>query len=198
MPERLTPRQVRERAFYDEYSRGVAPAAISADPVEGSQARPWNPGWYAYGIIRELHAAGARTVLDLGCGTGTSAVRFAQIGYTVTGVDLSAGCLEVAAENARRNGVADRVRLVIGTAESLPLPDRTFDAVVGFDILHHVEVVPAVRECLRVLKPGGTAVFKEWVDVPVVDRLRQLPPARWLFRPTPSIRREVTPDERKL
>lgn len=198
MPDLLTPRQARERSFYDEYARGVAPGVITADPLAGAQSRPWNPGWYAYGIVRELHQRGARTILDLGCGTGASAVRLARIGYTVTGVDVSAGCLAVAAENAHLNGVAERVRLEAGTAESLPFPDQSFDAVVGFDILHHVEVGPAVRECLRVLKPGGTAVFKEWVEVPVLDRLRHMPPFRWLFRRAPSVSREVTADERKL
>jgi hypothetical protein len=66
------------------------------------------------------------------------------------------------------------------------------------DILHHVEIGATIRECLRVLKPGGTAVFHEPVEVVLFDRLRNSAFGRWLVPKTASFDRHITEDERKL
>jgi len=59
---------------------------------------------------------GARTVLDLGCGTGVLARRFAERGLTVTAVDPAAASLAL----ARTRPNADRVRWILGDARALP------------------------------------------------------------------------------
>ncbi|MFQ5792160.1 MAG: SAM-dependent methyltransferase, partial [Acidobacteriota bacterium] len=53
----------------------------------------------------------ARRVLDLGCGTGSLALRVARKGATVVGMDVSSAMLEVARRRAREEGLADRVEL---------------------------------------------------------------------------------------
>jgi SAM-dependent methyltransferase len=195
---KLTGRQLRELAFYEEHCRQSAPASVSFDPIEGAEQRPWNPAWHAYGILRRHYRQGARRLLDLGCGTGVASIRFARLGYDVTGVDLAPSCIVQAIESARLNGLADDVTFKIGVAERLEFPDDSFDAVAGFDILHHVDIRSAVDEIFRVLKPGGIAVFKEWVESPALDQIRKLPPLRWLFPLGRSIRLGITEDERKL
>lgn len=69
------------------------------------------------------HASGARTVLDVGCGTGSLAVRLAEAGFEVVGVDPAAASLDV----ARTKPNADRVRWVHGVAADVP--NQTFDLV---------------------------------------------------------------------
>ncbi|MGV9355426.1 class I SAM-dependent methyltransferase [Streptomyces misionensis] len=84
------------------------------------------PRWARlYRDLLERHTAPGRRLLDLGCGTGKSALELARLGFEVTGVDLSPEMLEV----ARRKDGADRVDFV--TADMRALPDLgTFDAVV--------------------------------------------------------------------
>jgi SAM-dependent methyltransferase len=194
----LTPRQARELAFYEEYSRKLTPGVVDLDPVRGLEERPWNPAWFTYQVARDLYRSGARTLLELGCGAGIATVRFAAVGYEVAAVDVSPACVALARSHAQLNGVEARIRLAVGVTEQLPFPDESFDVVAGLDVLHHVEIARTMAEVFRVLKPGGTAVFKEWVEVPVLDRLRRSPLVRWLAPLGRSIEREVTEDEQKL
>jgi SAM-dependent methyltransferase len=59
----------------------------------------------------------------------------------------------------------------------LPFPDRTFDAVLGKQILHHLDLRVAVPEIARVLRPGGRAVFLEpLIHNPLLEGYRRLTP----------------------
>ena len=72
--------------------------------------------------------------------------------------DLSPGMVEVAQRNAAALGFEVEGR--VADAESIPYPDDSFDLVVGHAVLHHIpDVELALREVLRVLKPGGRFVF---------------------------------------
>lgn len=98
--------------------------------------------------------------LELGCGTGFFSLNLKQAGVLdrVSVTDISAGMVSVARDNARRLGFEIDGR--VADAESVPYPDDTFDVVVGHAILHHIpDVERALREVLRVLKPGGRFVF---------------------------------------
>lgn len=113
------------------------------------------------------------TVLDLGCGTGAHAVRLAQRGYEVVGVDLSAGMLDAAQRRADRAGPAS-VTFVRGDIRSVRL-DRQFDAVIGmFAVLGYQtsdeDVARALETVRRHLAPGGRFVFDVWYG-PAVEAL---------------------------
>ena len=96
-------------------------------------------------------------VLDVGAGSGrsTALLLAASRPRRVVGVDLSAGMLA----RARRRLGDPRVELVRADATRLPFPDDTFDMVTS---LWMQETLPdplaGLRECLRVLRPGGTVV----------------------------------------
>ncbi len=101
-------------------------------------------------------AAGDR-VLDVACGTGVLALEARRRGATVTGLDRNAGMLAVARTKA---GDIDWVE---GMAESLPMRDATFDAVVSqFGLMFFEDRVAALREMRRVLKPGGRMAVAVW------------------------------------
>jgi len=105
------------------------------------------------------------TVLDLGCGTGAHAVRLAQRGFEVVGVDLSDGMLEAARRRADRAGSAT-VSFVRGDIRSLRL-DRQFDAVICmFAVLGYQttdEDVAGALDTVRLhLARGGPFVFDVW------------------------------------
>jgi ubiquinone/menaquinone biosynthesis C-methylase UbiE len=99
------------------------------------------------------------TLLEVGCGIGTDLVRFARGGARVTGVDLSKTAIDLAAKNFELHGLTP-VELRVANAEALPYPDASFDHVYGHGVIQYTaDPAKLVRECHRVLKPGGTAIF---------------------------------------
>ena len=92
-------------------------------------------------------------VLDVACGTGVLARAASERvgpGGAVAGLDPSRGMLAVAGE------LSSAVEWHSGAAEAAPFPDRSFDAVVcQFGLMFFDDRAAAIREMLRVLKPGG-------------------------------------------
>lgn len=101
-----------------------------------------------------------RQVLELGAGTGFFSLnlRLAGLVDEVHVTDLSPGMVAAAQANAERLGFTVEGR--VADAESLPYPDDSFDLVVGHAVIHHIpDVEGALREVLRVLRPGGRFVI---------------------------------------
>jgi ubiquinone/menaquinone biosynthesis C-methylase UbiE len=96
-------------------------------------------------------------VLELGCGTGYFTRELAKLSIYITAIDLSP---ELIAE-ARKEVTAGRVDFQIQNAYQLTFSNDLFDAVVGSSVLHHLDIVKAVSEMYRVLKPGGHIAFTE-------------------------------------
>ena len=102
----------------------------------------------------------AKTVLDLGCGTGVAARAIAiQEGFAghVTGVDVSPYLTAAAEDLATKEGIANTVTFRTGDSQRLDLPDSSFDAVVAHTLISHVpDPFTVLKEIVRVVKPGGT------------------------------------------
>ncbi|HEX9694801.1 MAG TPA: methyltransferase domain-containing protein [Actinomycetota bacterium] len=112
-----------------------------------------------FGRVAPVRAYG--DVLEIGCGTGFFIINLWQAGLVerAYATDISAGMVEACRRNAERVGLAD-LEGKASDAESLPYDDDSFDLVVGHAVLHHIPDVPAaLRECFRVLRPGGTLVI---------------------------------------
>jgi SAM-dependent methyltransferase len=137
-----------------------------------------------------------RTVLETGSGFGELTCWLALHGAQVVATDISARCLELVAERARRNGVANRVRTVhTPIEEAQAIADDSVDLVFGRTVAHHFELPPAARSMYRVLRPGGRAVFAEPVMLlpDWVFRVRRSRPVAKVFPPFVH-----TPDERSF
>jgi SAM-dependent methyltransferase len=118
-------------------------------------------------LLDGLALRGDETVLDVGCGRGLLLIGAAKRLTTGKAVgvdiwqaeDLSGNRPEATLENARLEGVAERVEVKDGDARRLPFADGTFDVIVTKDALHNIynaaERDTAVREIARVLRPGG-------------------------------------------
>lgn len=196
----LTDRQKRETEYYNAYSRINAPQKVDFAPVLSKARRPWSPHWYTCGLVRDAYSSPDQRLLDFGCGMGVSGITFARLGYKVDGFDISPGNIEVASQLAARYELGDRCNFTTMTAETLEYPDNHFDVVAGMDILHHVDIPVVMKEVHRVLKPGGIAIFKEPVRVPLLDSIRECRLLRAIAPTETSMDKHVhiTDDERKL
>jgi SAM-dependent methyltransferase len=121
-------------------------------------------------LVRFAGIVPGAKVLDVGCGTGVVGLTAARAGAQVTGVDLTPELIARAKENSAVMGVTADWRE--GDAEALPLPDGAFDVVVSqFGHMFAPRPEVAVREMLRVLKPGGTIAFATWPPEMFVGRM---------------------------
>jgi len=140
----------------------------------------WDPHG-PVGLLHDLNAArfayfknvlggvAGLTILDVGCGGGLLAERFAREGATVTGIDLSRESLFAARRHARAEEV--EVDYVNANAEAFPFVDSAFDAVVSTDFLEHVaDLDTVVGESARVLKPDGLFLY-ETINRTIVSRV---------------------------
>jgi SAM-dependent methyltransferase len=101
----------------------------------------------------------AKTVLDMGCGTGVAAraiARRPRFEGTVTGIDLSPSLAATAQDLAAEEGLAGRVEFRAGDTRSLDVADAAVDAVVAHTLVSHVDDPRAViGEAARVVRRGG-------------------------------------------
>jgi len=103
-------------------------------------------------------------ILDVATGTAGVALELvAQTAGRVVGVDVTDAMLRRGQVNVARADAPDRVQLVLGTAERLPFPDATFDALTFTYLLRYVsDPRDTLRELARVLKPGAPMASLEF------------------------------------
>ena len=105
---------------------------------------------YAHAAVRwALAAAPGPRVLDLGAGTGKLTATLVAVGAEVVAVEPDPAML------AELHGVLPEVRALSGSAESIPLPDGSVDAVLAGHAMHWFDMAVAGPEIARVLAPGG-------------------------------------------
>ena len=122
----------------------------------------------------DFSAYRGQRLLEVGCGIGTDLVRFARGGARVTGVDLAETAIDLARKNfALHTLVAEELRVANG--EALPYADATFDVVYGHGVIQYTaDPAQLIRECHRVLKPGGTGIFMVYNRVSWLNALSKV------------------------
>lgn len=130
-------------------------------------------------------------VLEVGAGTGTTALKLAGDVARITSSDISANMMEIARAKAADQGVHN-VRFVQATPMDVALDeDAPYDTALAFNFLHLVEDVPAaVRHLHALLKPGGLLIsktpcigqsFSIWpLVVPIMRAIGKAPYVRFL------------------
>jgi ubiquinone/menaquinone biosynthesis C-methylase UbiE len=132
---------VRDRSKLESHARSFGQAADVY-----AQARPGYPADAVDWLVPDR----ASRVLDLGAGTGKLTEELVGRNLDVIAVDPSP---EMLAELQKR---LPDVETVVGTAETLPVPNASFDAVMVAQAWHWIDATRAVPEIARVLRPGGT------------------------------------------
>jgi demethylmenaquinone methyltransferase/2-methoxy-6-polyprenyl-1,4-benzoquinol methylase len=135
-----------------------APLGPTYDRYAAALSFGQDPRWRRF-LVSRIDAGSGDTVLDVATGTGAVARELLrQKGCTVVGLDQSP---EMLAEARRR--LPDDVELVEGTADELPFPDASFDALTFTYLLRYVsDPAATLRELARVVRPGGTIAGLEF------------------------------------
>jgi len=129
-------------------------------------------------LLSRWHASPA-DIADVACGIGTQLIGLAELGHRVFGADISARAIQ----RARRECAAAGVRAALSVADmrKLPLTGSSVDAVICADnalphLLADGDVLAALREMSRILRPSGTVL----ITTPDYDRVLAAPPSSTL------------------
>jgi 2-polyprenyl-6-hydroxyphenyl methylase/3-demethylubiquinone-9 3-methyltransferase len=156
------------------YTAEDAPVALLR-----AESRLLNP-WVAAEMTTKLGERRCR-ILDVGCGAGFLSNHLGWLGHEVTGLDVSADALAVAA----RHDLRHTVRYQEGDALKLPFEDASFDVVCAMDFLEHLESPEhAIAEAARVLRPSGLFFFHTF-NRNVLAWLVIIKGVEWFVRNTP-------------
>ena len=159
---------------------------VPASEKAGMVARVFESVAPRYDLMNDLMSAGVHRLwknalidvlaprrnekfLDVAGGTGDIAFRIAQrVGEAadITICDINPAMLEVGRDRAADRGLLHGLTWKTGDAESLPFPDRSFDAyTIAFGLRNVTDIDKALREAWRVLKPGGRYFCLEFSKV---------------------------------
>lgn len=96
------------------------------------------------------------SVLDLACGEGYGSYLLSKNAGSVTGIDIDNATIE----KAGKKYIAPNLRFLTGSATSIPLQENAFDIIVSFETIEHLtDHETMMKECKRVLKPGGLLII---------------------------------------
>ncbi|MDR2223263.1 MAG: bifunctional demethylmenaquinone methyltransferase/2-methoxy-6-polyprenyl-1,4-benzoquinol methylase UbiE [Flavobacteriaceae bacterium] len=114
-------------------------------------------------VLKMVSATNPTNILDIATGTGDLAILLSKSNaQKITGLDLSAGMLEVGKQKVKALHLDQKIEMIQGDSENLPFGDNTFDAItVGFGIRNFENLEKGLTEILRVLKPNGIFVILE-------------------------------------
>ncbi len=167
------------RTFWDK-----AADKYAASPVKNMPA-------YEHTLDRvRAHLKPTDKVLEIGCGTGTTALKLADAAGHITGTDISGRMIEIAQGKANDQGVAN-VDFRQATPGDGSLGAETYDAVTAFNILHLLPNLPAVlAEIHDRVEPGGLFISKSvclqgiwramWLPVAVMQVFGKAPYVRFM------------------
>lgn len=115
-------------------------------------------------LVARLGITPGTSVLDLGCGDGTTALPAARLGAEVLGVDIAGNLVEAGNQRAEAEGLSN-CRFQEGDASQLDdLADDSFDLVVSiFGAMFAPRPLDVAKEMVRVTRPGGRIVMGNWI-----------------------------------
>lgn len=148
--------------------------------IKTKQKATWEDGDYAefsvymhagaVEILEDWDLSRAKTLLDVGCGSGQTAIPAAKKGLKVTGIDIAENLIA----HARKTAAAAKldVQFDFGDAEALPYPDQSFDAAISLiGAMFAPRPEHVASELARVIKPGGQLFMANWAPGGMVAQM---------------------------
>lgn len=182
-------RDVERRRYNARAAGQLSGPELGPDGAEGLTPVLRRPYLVFEEWVRQ-HAAPGGAVLDVCCGDGIHSLVAARLGARVTVADLAENNLVVAQTRASRAGL--KIHPIIANAESLPLPDESFDLVTCVGSLSYVDPSLFLSEVHRLLRPGGAFIFVDSLNHNPVYRLNRWRHYRRGHRSLSTLRRMPT------
>jgi ubiquinone/menaquinone biosynthesis C-methylase UbiE len=143
----------------------------SIEQIKAKMKATWEDGDYAdfakymengaIEILESWNISPNQRLLDIGCGSGQTAIPAAQQGHQVVGIDIADNLIEHAKERARYEGLD--AQFDVGDAEALPYEDNSFDVVISMiGAMFAPRPEKVASEIARVLRPGGKLYMANW------------------------------------
>ena len=149
----LTKKPQEVAAMFDEVAKNYD---LANDLLSFGSSRLWRRK-----VAKLVNPKPGQVILDLAAGTGSSSVAFLKPGVRVVAADFSQGMLEVGKQRH------PEIEFVFADATKLPFQDQEFDTVtISFGLRNVENTELALKEMLRVLKPGGKLVVCEFSAIP--------------------------------
>jgi demethylmenaquinone methyltransferase / 2-methoxy-6-polyprenyl-1,4-benzoquinol methylase len=151
-------------AFARRLFKGLPPRYnLLAEVLSMGQDRRWHDE-----MIRHVAPSAPARVLDVACGpAAVTCALAAATSASIVGVDLSHDMLGQGALNVGRQGLTERISLVLGRGEQLPFADGAFDALTCTYLLRYVaDPAATIAELARVVRPGGPIASLEFAVPP--------------------------------
>ena len=115
-------------------------------------------------LVAKLEITKGLTVLDLGCGDGTTAIPEAKLGANVLGVDIASNLVEAGNRRAKKEGLTNCTFQEGDATDLHDLNDQSFDLVVSiFGAMFAPKPFDVAKEMVRVTRPGGRIVMGNWI-----------------------------------
>ena len=146
------------------FSRVAGRYDLMNDLMSAGIHRAWKAAF-----VGMLAPRAAERLLDVAAGTGDIAAGWRQAGGGPAVLcDINEAMLNAGRDKAIDRGRIDLLSWTVGNAESLPFPDRSFDAyTIAFGLRNVTDIDAALAEARRVLKPGGRFFCLEFSRVPI-------------------------------
>lgn len=201
-----------------KFKNEAHPVADMID-VKSRMKATWEDGDYAsfaeymqpgaVQILENWQLRPKQHLLDIGCGSGQSAIPAAKHGHTVTGIDIAENLIAHAKVKAQLENL--NVQFDVGDAEALPYQDKSYDVVISMiGAMFAPQPDRVVSEMARILRPGGKLYMANWTPQSMPAQLFKcvaevtpppvgtIPPVLWGDENTVQQRLEGYFDEIKL
>jgi SAM-dependent methyltransferase len=129
---------------------------------------------YIISLLKD-YSPEARSIIDLGCGTGKHAIEFALRDYKVTGVEMSESMLKLAEENLKRRGlISGKVNFLQGDITKIDTGEKYDAAFALFHVMGYLTsnkvLIQGIKNIVRHLKKGGILIFDYWYGPAVLTQ----------------------------
>ena len=120
--------------------------------------------WWRRKFVSVLSKKKPRLILDVATGTGDLAIAMMALSpEKITGIDIASQMLDIGKIKIEKKKLTGKIIFLTGDAESIPFPDKSFDAVtVAFGVRNFENLEKGLLEMKRILKPGGTMQILEF------------------------------------